>query len=276
MEWWPVADVPEGTSRFLEQIPLPAVMLDTGGAIVGRNSRFLDLVGGAPPPGDTGGFSFLDPADREMTGSLLRGMSGDGSITLRGSLLGEDGVRVRVLGFWSPMGEVDTDQVRYIGLFIEIPEGEAPHSPGGVSLPDIPAAEPGPARIEQARRDRIIHTIVFHDAKNRLAALHGYASLSHVGFPAFVIVALSGGKETPASPLRGIQKTISGPKRLAIGGEGVPSSSDLAEMTSQRMRVSMPKTPGMTRLFPVPAGQSGPKPPSRISLHVGIERLGMG
>lgn len=152
-------------------------MLDTGGAIVGRNSRFQGLVGGVPPPGDTGGFSFLDPADREMTGSLLRGMSGDGSVTLRASLLRKDGVRVRVLGFWSLMGEVDTDQARYIGLFIEIPESEAPDSMGWVSRTGNLVGETPAAQLDQARRDRIIHTIVFHDAKNRLAALHGYASL---------------------------------------------------------------------------------------------------
>jgi signal transduction histidine kinase len=183
VEWWPVAEVPEGSSGFLERIPLPAVMLDTAGSIVGRNSRFLGLVGGVPPAGDTGGFSFIDPADREMAGSLLGGMSGDGSVTLRASLLRRDGERVRVLGFWSLMEEGNMEQARYIGLFIEIPGAEVPDSPEWVSRTGIPEGEPKAAQLDQARRDQIIHTIVFHDAKNRLAALHGYAALLRESLP---------------------------------------------------------------------------------------------
>jgi hypothetical protein len=189
VEWWQVAEVQEGTSGFLERIPLPAVMLDTGGAVIGHNSRFQGLLGGLPGrAGEGGGFSFMDPADREMTGSLLRGMADDGSVTLRASLMGKDGGRVRVLGFWSLAGPAEQEPTRYIGLVIEVPEAEHADAPPGVSragapgaAPHVPAGspqgEPLPSQADRARRDQIIHTIVFHDAKNRLAALHGYASL---------------------------------------------------------------------------------------------------
>jgi hypothetical protein len=185
-----VAGVWEGTSGFLERIPLPAVILDTGGAVIGHNSRFLGLVGSLPGgAGESGGFSFMDPADREMTGSLLRGMTGDGSVTLRASLLGKDGRGIRVLGFWSLVEPAEPEPARYIGLFIEVPDGGHPDStplvsgagdPASVSQHERntpPAAEQAPVAAGQVRWNQIIHTIVFHDAKNRLAALHGYASL---------------------------------------------------------------------------------------------------
>jgi hypothetical protein len=190
VEWWPVGEVREETSGFLERIPLPAVMLDALGGVVGYNTRFLGLVGGVPPgAGEPGGFTFLDPADREMTGSLLRGMGDGGSLTLRGSLMGKGGARVRVLGFWSPMGPAEAGPARYIGLFIEMPDGEHPDSlsaPSGTGHPAPvssgrtvvpPMEEPGQSRSDQATRNQIIRTIVFHDAKNRLTALHGYAAL---------------------------------------------------------------------------------------------------
>jgi signal transduction histidine kinase len=178
-----VAVVPEDTSGFLERIPLPAAMVDATGAVVGHNGRFLGLLGEAPgSPVEGTGFSFLDPADREMTGSLLRGMAGDGSLTLRASLVGRGGERVRVLGFWSLAAPAGPQPARYIGLFVEVPEGERPDSPGIASGADLQppapsAGEPAPFPIDPALRGQIIHTIVFHDARNRLAALHGYASL---------------------------------------------------------------------------------------------------
>jgi hypothetical protein len=190
VEWWPVAEVPEGSSGFLERIPLPAVMLDAGGVVVGHNSRFLGLTGGGTTlAGDGVGFSFLDPSEREMAGSLLRGMADNGSVTLRASLMGKDGERIRVLGFWSLMGTEGNGPGRYIGLFIEVPEGERPDAPAGVSRADpasrgspgtgeaLSQGDPVPVQIDPGRREQIIHTIIFHDAKNRLAALHGYASL---------------------------------------------------------------------------------------------------
>lgn len=199
-----LADVPEDKTGFLEMVPLPAVVLDLQGVMVGHNARFLGLVGGATGNMEGGGgFSFLDPADREMAGSLLGRMAGDGSLTLRASLMGKDGERVKVLGFWSLLAPAGPRPARYIGLFVDISDGDSGghqpeedptgQSPGG-EQPDLKAAgsradpaaaflqagEQGPGQADQPRRDQI-HTIVFHDAKNRLAALHGYASLLREG-----------------------------------------------------------------------------------------------
>ncbi|MDD1661195.1 MAG: HAMP domain-containing histidine kinase [Methanomicrobiales archaeon] len=158
-------------------------MLDTGGVVVGHNARFLGLLGSGTGTVDAEtGFSFLDPGDREMARSLLGGMTGDGSLTLRASLLGTGGQRVKVLGFWSLMAPVGPLRARYIGLFVEVPDAEPQELPVAGSQGDPPAAvshagDPSPPPIDEARREQIIHTIVFHDAKNRLAALHGYAAL---------------------------------------------------------------------------------------------------
>jgi signal transduction histidine kinase len=45
--------------------------------------------------------------------------------------------------------------------------------PGGTS----PGGEAGEGLIDSGRRNPVIHTILFHDAKNRLAAFDGYVSL---------------------------------------------------------------------------------------------------
>jgi hypothetical protein len=185
-----VETVPGDRFGFLEGIPLPAVLLDPEGAVVRENARFSGLLGRGPGelPGD-GGFGFVDPPDREMARSLLREISGEGSVSLRASLLRKDGDRVRVLGFWSLLGASELHPQLYLGLFIEVPEGESPDLPAGggrdgictdlqpvtLGASALKGADPG--AIETSRRNRIIHTIVFHDAKNRLAALHGYASL---------------------------------------------------------------------------------------------------
>jgi signal transduction histidine kinase len=183
-----VAGVPEESSGFLERIPLPAVMLDAGGVVVGHNSRFLGLTGGGTALRDEpAGFSFMDPSERDMARSLLRGMAGEGSVTLRATLLGREGERIRALGFWSLAGTEGDGPGRYIGLFIEAPEAERRDAAAGESRPAAAARgtdgsgealSPGDRdAADQARREQIIHTIIFHDAKNRLAALHGYASL---------------------------------------------------------------------------------------------------
>jgi len=87
-----------------------------------------------------------------------------------------------VLGFWSLLGPAGPGPARYIGLFVEVPEELHRYPPGlgSCASPQNPgslAGETGQGQIDPARHGQIIHTIVFHDAKNRLAALHGYASL---------------------------------------------------------------------------------------------------
>lgn len=54
---------------------------------------------------------------------------------------------------------------------------------GGDDRPGIPAVDPMRGRPDPGSRDRIIHSIVFHDAKNRLTALHGYAGLLRESIP---------------------------------------------------------------------------------------------
>jgi signal transduction histidine kinase len=117
-----------------------------------------------------------------MAGSLLGRMSGEGSFSLRATLLGKGGERVKVLGFWSLLSPSGPRPDRYIGLFVDIPDGDPQEPRVSVPLtahaaPGPSIGQPGPARADPPARDQIMHTIVFHDAKNRLTALHGYASL---------------------------------------------------------------------------------------------------
>ncbi|MDD1667107.1 MAG: PAS domain-containing sensor histidine kinase [Methanomicrobiales archaeon] len=188
--WWLVGAVPGEGFGFLEGIPLPAVLLDPEGAIVHQNARFFSLLGRSPGENHgSDGFGFVDLPDRGMARSLLGGMSREGSVSLRASLLRKDGGRVRVLGFWSLFGGPESRPPLYLGLFIEVPETEPPgprehqgkegvhasHTPGTTNLSAPGESDPG--AIGSSRRNQIIHTIVFHDAKNRIAALHGYAAL---------------------------------------------------------------------------------------------------
>jgi signal transduction histidine kinase len=55
----------------------------------------------------------------------------------------------------------------------------------------VRACDTAPGPIDPGRRNQIIHTIIFHDTKNRLAALRGYAdllreSLSGSGFLSYI------------------------------------------------------------------------------------------
>jgi hypothetical protein len=185
-----VEEVPEDTFGFLEALPLPAVMLDAGGVIIGFNSPFSDLLGGVPEAlSPSGGFSFMSPVDRARLTSLLRGMAGGGHANLVTSLLRKNGERVTVESFWSPHKIAGRPSDRYLGLFLEVPPKNHPPIPMMGYRPDThpaglrrtgwasPGFEPGQGRIDWDRRNQIIHTIIFHDAKNRLAALHGYADL---------------------------------------------------------------------------------------------------
>jgi hypothetical protein len=186
-----VEGVPEEATGFLEGIPLPAVVLDAGGAVVCLNSRFSGLLGGTPGEDSAaGGFSFVDSGDRDLVRSLLQEMAGDSSVTLTASLVRRDGEPARVLSFWSLSGTGTQPRYpRYLGLFVEMPTGSNPAlGPAGsregivpegtpMNKGSTPEGEPVPGRIDPGKRNQIIHTIIFHDAKNRLTALHGYADL---------------------------------------------------------------------------------------------------
>jgi len=202
--WLPVSEGPEDTFGFLAGIPLPMVVLDAGGAIVSANSRFSGLLG--YPSGELSGadgFSLVDPMDRGLVRSLVQQMGDEGGLALTAWLLRKDGSRVRSQSFWSASRIEATHPPLSIGLFVEMPAEDQPgpqqeRSPG-VPLPDSEpregvAARTGvkvPAPIDPRVRNQIIHTIIFHDAKNRLAALHGYAdllreSLSGSGFLSYI------------------------------------------------------------------------------------------
>jgi PAS domain S-box-containing protein len=185
-----VSGGPEDTLGFLAGIPLPMVVLDGGGAIVSANSRFSALLGyhhGELDGAD--GFGFVDPADRGLVRSLVQQMGEEGGLALTAWLLRKDGSRVRSQSFWSASRIDASVPPLSIGLFVELPAGDQPvlppaRSQAGLS-PDSGPPEGGVARsgapvpgpIDPLRRNQIIHTIIFHDAKNRLAALHGYAEL---------------------------------------------------------------------------------------------------
>ena len=191
-----MGEVPEDMFRSLVGIPLPAVMLDAGGVVIAHNSRFSELLGSVPGElSGADGFSFVDPGDRDRVETLLRGMAGDTSVALIASLLKKNGERVRVQGFWSFSGTVTSHFPLYFGLFVEMPAENPPALPGtdlraDALLADTPmdrkrphTCEPMPDQVDPARRNQIIHTIIFHDAKNRLAALHGYADLLRESLP---------------------------------------------------------------------------------------------
>jgi hypothetical protein len=184
-----VDEVQEDASVFLEALPLPAVILDTGGSVTGLNSRFSGLLGAVKEElAGSRGLSFIDPSDRERVASHLRTMGRDSRVTLPASLLKKNGEGIRVESFWSLPDPAASPSPRYLGLFTEVPAGGRPALPmAGSRLDGLCAAfhgnggtspdDPVQGRIDWDRRNQIIHTIIFHDAKNRLAALHGYADL---------------------------------------------------------------------------------------------------
>ena len=199
-----VREVPEDMFGFLAGIPLPMVVLDAGGAIVNANSRFSGLLGYLHGElGGSDGFGLVDPADRDLVRSLVRQMKDEGGLALTAWLLRKDGSKVKSQSFWS-VSRIDASLPPLsIGLFVEMPAEDQPalpatRSPGILHLNGgprdggaAPASDPAPAPIDPFRRNQIIHTIIFHDAKNRLAALHGYAdllreSLSGSGFLSYI------------------------------------------------------------------------------------------
>lgn len=181
-----MGEVPD---EFLEHVPLPAVVLDAGGTIVGLNSPFSNLLGEAREVLiGRSGFGFVDRGDRGLVGSLLRGMSGSSHVALAASLLRRDGERVGIQSFWSVLEASPAASPRYLGLFVEMPARDPPAAPGAGAWNDSlpadtstaetsPGGEPAPCGMDPGKQSQIIHTIIFHDAKNRLAALHGYAAL---------------------------------------------------------------------------------------------------
>jgi PAS domain S-box-containing protein len=199
-----VSEVPEDTSGFLAGIPLPMVVLDAGGTIVSANSRFSGLLGYRHGElGGADGFGLVDPVDRDLVRSLVRQMRDEGGLALTAWLLRKDGSRVRSQSFWS-VSRIDASLPPFsIGLFVEMPAEIQPALPQAGS-PGVPALEggsreelaaragdPAPGPIDPCRRNQIIHTIIFHDAKNRLTAIHGYAdllreSLSGSGFLSYI------------------------------------------------------------------------------------------
>jgi PAS domain S-box-containing protein len=180
------------------------VVLDAGGAIVTANSRFSGLLGyGQDELGGADGFGLVDPADRDLVRSLVLQMGDEGGLALTACLLRKDGSRVRSQSFWSASRVEASHPPLSIGLFVEMPAEDQP-APPQVRSPEGPHQESGPREVVPAgagspepgpidphRRSQIIHTIIFHDAKNRLAALHGYAdllreSLSGSGFLSYI------------------------------------------------------------------------------------------
>ncbi|HMA05328.1 MAG TPA: PAS domain-containing sensor histidine kinase [Methanomicrobiales archaeon] len=158
---------------YLEGIPLPALALDLRCRVIGLNKRFcglLDLAGNTVMGMD--GFGLLDPGDREPVAALFRGLDREGSATLVTSLVGKNGRRTRVQAHWSRLSEATPGG--YLGLFEAMP---VPSPAISARSPTPGGEETLPGRIDHSKRNQIIHTIIFHDAKNRLGALHGYASL---------------------------------------------------------------------------------------------------
>ncbi|MDD1669598.1 MAG: PAS domain-containing sensor histidine kinase [Methanomicrobiales archaeon] len=197
-------ELPEDGFGFLAGIPLPMVVLDAGGAVVGSNSRFSELLGYLPGElGGADGFGLVDRDDRDLVRVLLQQVGNEGGLALSVWLLRKDGSRVRSQSVWSVSRPDASHPPLFIGLFVEIPAEDQPVQPAG-SSPGMPALEggspcgganragdPGSGPMNPARRNQIIRTIIFHDAKNRLAALHGYAallkeSLSGSGFLSYV------------------------------------------------------------------------------------------
>ncbi|HXW98147.1 MAG TPA: PAS domain-containing sensor histidine kinase [Methanomicrobiales archaeon] len=173
----------EDARGFLEGLPFPAMTLDAGGVVTSFNSRFSELLGGDPADlAGSGGFRFVEPGDRELVRSLVTGMACGSSIALIASFRKMNGGRVKVQGFWAASGPSPATPSAYLGLFLEMPAGDSPAQPGarsgGVALPlspTIPSSDTAGGGV--VLREQVIHTIVFHDAKNRLMALHGYADL---------------------------------------------------------------------------------------------------
>ena len=189
---------------FLAGIPLPMVVLDERGVIVNVNSRFSGLLGYRHGElGGADGFGLVDPVDQDLMRSLVRQMKDEGGLALTAWLLRKDGSRVRSQSFWS-VSRIDASLPPLsIGLFVEMPAEDQPvHTVAGPTVvlprsggpPGVRGAwtaDPPASPIDPSKRNQIIHTIIFHDAKNRLAALHGYAdllreSLSGSGFLAYI------------------------------------------------------------------------------------------
>lgn len=182
--------MPEEIIGFLESLSLPMVMLDAGGGIIGANRRFSGLLGYAPEElSGTDGFGLVDPVDRDLVRSHVQQMKGEGGLALTASLLRKDGSRIRSYAFWSIFIHASSNPPLSIGLFVEIPAEDQPAHPTA-KTPWVPplhgglregattlASDPSPGPINPCRQNQIIHTIIFHDAKNRLSALHGYADL---------------------------------------------------------------------------------------------------
>ncbi|MDD1665093.1 MAG: PAS domain-containing sensor histidine kinase [Methanomicrobiales archaeon] len=196
--------MPEDASGFLAGIPLPMVVLDARGSVVSANSRFSGLLGYRHDElGGADGFGLVDPVDRDLVRSLVQQVGDEGGLALTTRLLRKDGSRVRSQSFWSVSRIGASLPPLSIGLFVEMPAEDQPAVPPA-SSPEVPplkgeprkglaalAGDPAPGLIDPCRRNQIIHTIIFHDAKNRLAALHGYAdllreSLSGSGFLSYV------------------------------------------------------------------------------------------
>ncbi|HUK93289.1 MAG TPA: PAS domain-containing sensor histidine kinase [Methanomicrobiales archaeon] len=185
----------DDTLGFLAGIPLPMVVLDAAGMVVGANSRFAGLLRYAHGElGGSDGFDLVDPEDRDLVRSLVRQMKDEGGLALTAWLLRKDGSRVRSQSFWSVSRIDATRPPLSIGLFVELPAEDPPcsqpmRSPGKVPVGAGPcevrpeAGAPAAAPIDPGRRNQIIHTIIFHDAKNRITALHGYAELLRESLP---------------------------------------------------------------------------------------------
>jgi len=170
------------------------VALDREGRIAGANSRLAGLLGYEPGElAGTDGFALVDPRDRGLARALLQQVQGDGGLSLTASLLRKDGSRVRSHSFWSSASEPPRPPLS-VGLFVEVPgdepssaapgEGAPPGLPvtGGKDRP-FPTGPPEGGPTGSARRNQVIHTIIFHDAKNRLGALRGYATLLRERLP---------------------------------------------------------------------------------------------
>ena len=188
-------EIPE--TGFLGSLPLPAVMFDAGGRIIGANPGFSRLTGYAPGElSGSEGFSLLCPPDRDMMRSaILRTKEGTESVPPAVTILRKDGSHVRVSTIWSTFAPDPSRPPLSLGIFVEIPAGNHPAHPAAVIPAIVPVHDeippgatsttgsPSADTVDPSRRDQIIHTIIFHDAKNRFSAIHGYADLLRQSLP---------------------------------------------------------------------------------------------
>jgi hypothetical protein len=255
-----VGEVAEDPYAFLEGIPLPAVMVDAGGTLRGWNSRFSCLTGGLQGEGArAGGFGFVEEGDRERLASFVMGLVGGRSSALGTSLLRKGGGGIQVMSFWCLSEIPVSTSPKYLGLFLETGAGDPPVLPGAGSGGDpVPAGTSPhsettragttvPVQLDPVSRDRIIHTIIFHDAKNRLAALHGYASLLRESLAGSAFLAYLDKLEEIASDIErdlGVAAIFSHLGLIALRWQNLREVIGKSASRESQLRIFMDELPG--------------------------------